>query len=419
MSLSPFTSLFPLIPSHSSLHSLLTLPPAPFSLFPPLPSHSSPCSLLTLPSAPFSLFPPLPSHSSLRSPLTLSRHYDSDTPKSRAQTQLLVHIDPSQAIPTSTKVRAKRHIAALEEELETLWHNKGNKQRKTTYYIAQGRAIHSMVVLYNTLDDLIGENNRRYKSMSLTDEASTPEKLGNLDHEECKDMLKKLKKGADAAWGDDTSSLKDLVAGWINQEFCPSPLIRPDDKHWCGFASDVCGRLLCPAEWDWDQIHVKAGIHDRTTEYIVSENSWPLFMYENYQVNNDHLEEGFLKSKLLVLDLASSGHKSQLVVTSDPPTLHSNLEPCSKCPPYFSVPINIPLAPFPILCIILRLPRSYQTFPLLLSTLHITPHLLRSAPSWPATSSSYFLTFKADLSGPFVLLSDNVGPAPNSGHILG
>ncbi|KAG2739898.1 hypothetical protein P692DRAFT_20754663 [Suillus brevipes Sb2] len=233
----------------------------------------------------------------------------------------MTHADPSQPIPTSTKARAKRRIAALEEELETLRNERGSKQRKTTYYVAQGRAIRRMVTLYATLEDLIGENDRRYESMSLTDEPTTLEqdilqagylelartlpwvhtKLGTLDHEECEDMLKKLKKGADAARGDDTSSLKDLVAGWVNQEFRPTPLIRPDDKHSRGFANDVCGKLLCPAEWDWDQTCVKAGIRDRTTEFIVSENSWPLFMYEDYKVNADNLEEGFLKSKLLVL----------------------------------------------------------------------------------------------------------------------
>ncbi|KAG1774502.1 hypothetical protein EV702DRAFT_974782 [Suillus placidus] len=236
--------------------------------------------------------------------------------------QSLVHIDPSQPIPTSTKARAKCRIAALEDEIETLRQGRGTKQRKTTYYVAQGRAIRRMVVLYTSLEDLISENDRRYENVHLMDDApSTQEqdnlqsgylelartllwlhaKLGQLDHKECEDMLKKLKKGADAARGDDTSSLKDLVAGWVNQEFRPSPLIRSDDKHSCGFASDICGMLLCPAEWDWDQTRVKAGIRDRTTEYIVSENSWPLFMYESYKVNRDNLEEGFLKLKLLVL----------------------------------------------------------------------------------------------------------------------
>ncbi|KAG2048997.1 hypothetical protein BDR06DRAFT_867048, partial [Suillus hirtellus] len=110
-----------------------------------------------------------------------------------------------------------------------------------------------------------------------------------------------LKKGADVACGDDTSTLKELVTAWINQEFCPFLLIKPNDKYSCGFANDICGKLLCPAEWNWDQNSVKAGIYNRTSEYIVSENSWPLFVYENYQVNSNNLEEGFLKSRLLVM----------------------------------------------------------------------------------------------------------------------
>jgi hypothetical protein len=45
---------------------------------------------------------------------------------------------------------------------------------------------------------------------------------------------------------------------------------------------------------------VKVGIRDRTSEYIVSENSWPLFLYENYSVDSSDLEKGLFKSKILV-----------------------------------------------------------------------------------------------------------------------
>jgi hypothetical protein len=45
---------------------------------------------------------------------------------------------------------------------------------------------------------------------------------------------------------------------------------------------------------------VKAGIRDRTLDYIVSENSWPLFLYQDYSVNPDDLEQGLFKSKILV-----------------------------------------------------------------------------------------------------------------------
>ncbi|KAG2355789.1 hypothetical protein BDR07DRAFT_1302171, partial [Suillus spraguei] len=89
---------------------------------------------------------------------------------------------------------------------------------------------------------------------------------------------------------DNTSCLKDLVTSWINQEFHPSSLIKPDDKCSRGFGNDTCGKLLCPAEWDWDQNCIRTDIHNRMSECIVSEKSWPLFLYENYTVDRDNLE---------------------------------------------------------------------------------------------------------------------------------
>lgn len=67
--------------------------------------------------------------------------------------------------------------------------------------------------------------------------------------------------------------------------------------------SDACGKLLCPAEWRWEDPIVKAGIRDRTTAFIVSENSWPSFMYENYEADTKNLERGLFKSKLLIMGL--------------------------------------------------------------------------------------------------------------------
>ncbi|KAG2060003.1 hypothetical protein BDR06DRAFT_1062878, partial [Suillus hirtellus] len=104
-----------------------------------------------------------------------------------------------------------------------------------------------------------------------------------------------LKRGADSARGDDTGTLKELVASWVNDEFHPTPLIKTSDKHHQGFMNNACGKLLCPAEW------VKAGVRDRTTAFIVSENSWPLFMYQNYKANSGDLERNLMKSKLLVM----------------------------------------------------------------------------------------------------------------------
>ncbi|KAG1875631.1 hypothetical protein DFJ58DRAFT_721451 [Suillus subalutaceus] len=230
--------------------------------------------------------------------------------------------DLSGAVPTSTEARAKCCIAALEEELQQMKQEKGTKQRKTTYYIAQGRAIRRTTVLYTSLEDLIAENDHRYET-GLVDGlvwGTTTEqdrlqcgylafmqtlpwlhpKLACLDVNDCEDMLRKLKKGADAARGDDTSTLKDLIAAWVNEDFRPSALLRSDSKQLHGFAHDVWGKLLCPAEWNLSDDRVRAGIRDRTSDHIVSENSWPLFVYENYSFNSDDLEKGLFRSKILV-----------------------------------------------------------------------------------------------------------------------
>ncbi|KAG1862617.1 hypothetical protein F4604DRAFT_1929367 [Suillus subluteus] len=232
-------------------------------------------------------------------PLAPTNNSSSDDEASSTGGQPVVHPDPSQAMPTSSKARAKRRIAALEEELEMMRQERGGKQRKMTLYVAQ--------------EDLVVENDRRYEFHSSTESTAEQDrlqrgyielaqvlpwlhkKLGELDNEDSEDM------GADAARSDDTSTLKELVAAWVNQEFRPTPLIKLHEKYSRGFVSDICGKLLCPVEWDWSQDSVKASIHDRMTEYIISENSWPLFVYENYKVNSNDLEEGFLKSRLLIL----------------------------------------------------------------------------------------------------------------------
>ncbi|KAG2345175.1 hypothetical protein BDR05DRAFT_881081, partial [Suillus weaverae] len=70
-----------------------------------------------------------------------------------------------------------------------------------------------------------------------------------------------------------------------------------------GFANNASGKLLCPAKWCWEDPVVRAGICDRTTAFIISENSWPSFLYEAYQANANNLEHGLFKSNLLLIVL--------------------------------------------------------------------------------------------------------------------
>jgi hypothetical protein len=65
----------------------------------------------------------------------------------------------------------------------------------------------------------------------------------------------KLRKGSDNARGDDTASLKKLVIPWISQLFGPpDPPLDPKVKSDRGLDHDSTGRLLCPSEFDWQDI---------------------------------------------------------------------------------------------------------------------------------------------------------------------
>ncbi|KAG2753872.1 hypothetical protein P692DRAFT_201705103 [Suillus brevipes Sb2] len=215
----------------------------------------------------------------------------------------------------SAQAQQRRRITQLEEKLVALESGRTAKERNTHYYISQGRAIRRVVTLFESIEDLVAENDRR---CDIEEDASTTFESTELEHEEYGQMLKmvsfrhvsdrltfaellfRLRQGADAARGDDTSKLKTLVSEWVNREFKPDYPVDPDDKHSRGFTNDACGKLLCPSELDWNNPAVKAGIRDRADGYLVTELSFPTFVYEKYTTNPDDLEAGLFKSKILL-----------------------------------------------------------------------------------------------------------------------
>ncbi|KAG1897248.1 uncharacterized protein F5891DRAFT_957482 [Suillus fuscotomentosus] len=240
-----------------------------------------------------------------------------DNPQPEASSQIEQPAAASSiAVPTSDIARQRRRIADLEEKLQVLKSGHAVKQRETNYFMSQGRAIRRMVTLYDSVEDLINENDRRCDIEGDDDDVTFDQnrlqtgyivlnnvlpwfhrKASNMEYEDYTHMLKK---GADGARGDDTSKLKPLVPDWVNREWKPDPPVDPEDKHCCGFTNDACGRLLCPTELDWNNPIVRAGIRDRIDGHIVTEMSWPAFLYAGYTADPNNLEEGLFKSKLLV-----------------------------------------------------------------------------------------------------------------------
>ncbi|KAG2741436.1 hypothetical protein P692DRAFT_20751824 [Suillus brevipes Sb2] len=228
--------------------------------------------------------------------------------------------DSTPVAAASLQARQRRKIAQLEEKLEVLEAGRASKERQMNKYMAQGRAIRRVVALFDNVEDLVTENDRRYE---LTGDEDTNinvdqdrlqvgyvtltltlpwfhKKAVEMDYDEYLHMMKMLRQGADGARGDDTSKLKALVSEWVNREFKPDRLIDADDKHLRGFTNDACGRLLCPAEMDWNDPVTRAGIRDRTEGYVVTDLSFPAFLYDKYTANPDDLEEGLFKGKILL-----------------------------------------------------------------------------------------------------------------------
>ncbi|KAG1754676.1 hypothetical protein EDD22DRAFT_784590 [Suillus occidentalis] len=220
----------------------------------------------------------------------------------------------STTVTTPESARQRRKIAALEEKLQVLEVGHAVKQREINYYMSQGRAIRRTVTLYDSVEDLICENDRRSEAEDddvtidqdrlqlgyVTLNGFLPwlhQQVSNLEYE---DYLQMLKKGADGARGDDTAKLKSLIPDWVNRDLKPNPPVDREDKHGRGFMHDACGRLLCPTELDWQNPIVKAGIRDRADGHIVTEMSWPTFLYEKYTADQNNLEQGLFKSTLLV-----------------------------------------------------------------------------------------------------------------------
>ncbi|KAG6850490.1 hypothetical protein C0991_010330, partial [Blastosporella zonata] len=63
-----------------------------------------------------------------------------------------------------------------------------------------------------------------------------------------------LTKGANDARSDDISILKRSIAVWLNKLPETKPHFLPDSCSNCGIQHNMAGKLLCPIEFEWDDL---------------------------------------------------------------------------------------------------------------------------------------------------------------------
>ncbi|KAI9449216.1 hypothetical protein HD554DRAFT_2175775 [Boletus coccyginus] len=230
-----------------------------------------------------------------------------------------------------TLSREKRRIRELEEEVEQLRSNKEARRSNTTSIVNKGRAFRRVVALFNSPTDLVREYDRRaaIAEDGLDDEGDPngpfphspvqdrlyrafqefleffpwiKSKLTSCESDELEGIFKELRKGADGARGDDAAGLKKEVVDWLRNLYGPiDPSISPALKSDRGLEHDVTGGLLCPAEYDWDDPEVRKNVRERHPEFLVTEDSWPKFLYDTgHAYDPDNIEKGLFRSTLLL-----------------------------------------------------------------------------------------------------------------------
>jgi len=126
-------------------------------------------------------------------------------------------------------------------------------------------------------------------------------KIDEGSPEELNEFYAELQRGANGARSDDLNRIRSCIADWLNKaDPAPSPLLEHSCRKNRGLAHDVTGRLLCPAEFDWDNLVTRAKLRAWDEEFDWLSSYHSRCFYANYKPDKTQLESGYLKSTLLI-----------------------------------------------------------------------------------------------------------------------
>ncbi|CDO74305.1 hypothetical protein BN946_scf184839.g11 [Trametes cinnabarina] len=115
-----------------------------------------------------------------------------------------------------------------------------------------------------------------------------------------------LDRGRVSVRSTDLNSVKLAIAGWRTFN-PPIPLDRSASKDLRGFNHPGCGKLLCPAKWDWSDENVRNGLHNCSAKYRLSAANLPNMLWEDERIcDPKDMFKGFGRGPLLVTALRHS-----------------------------------------------------------------------------------------------------------------
>ncbi|KAJ2992167.1 hypothetical protein NUW54_g8000 [Trametes sanguinea] len=105
-----------------------------------------------------------------------------------------------------------------------------------------------------------------------------------------------LEDGRRGVRGVDLHGIKKAVLTWNKYE----PVIPSDAKSVRGFNHPECGRLLCPVRYDWNDPVIRRALQNRHKDCPCGATEWPVLLWENENINQEQMHEGFLRNARLV-----------------------------------------------------------------------------------------------------------------------
>ncbi|KAJ6467038.1 hypothetical protein DFH09DRAFT_1059617 [Mycena vulgaris] len=228
--------------------------------------------------------------------------------------------DPPPDAQLAKEARLKRRIAELEAERDVA--SAAPKTTAAKTYVTIGRALRKTVSLFDPLEDLIAEYDRRQEleeTRELEGDTTPVEHTAEQDRlyrgylelikfvpglksaivnchvNELAAILGQLRKGAAGAMCDDNGSVRSAMVGWIGKNAKP-PLDASSRVH-RGLEGDVTGPLLFPVDYDHND---PEQVNNGDKDFMVTADQWPRGVYLNGVYDPANEEKGLFKSLSLV-----------------------------------------------------------------------------------------------------------------------
>jgi len=113
-------------------------------------------------------------------------------------------------------------------------------------------------------------------------------------------FLSNLQEGANGARSDDIKRIKEELANMVNSDYDPNLPLKPKTRDGRGLQHDICGQLLAPIEFDWNNDEVRAKIRNNEDGYTLGGHYFITCLYPKGRANPELVERGFLRSRLLL-----------------------------------------------------------------------------------------------------------------------